>query len=191
MKIDDKIGQYGQLLHAILTGIGQSSGGYNTASTIIQTNNMISGSDFKELNAVIEPDLTRSRVEPSKSEPKSFNILQRKGRVSVPSCDKIVQSVFDRMDHPSILSRTLSKDPKVSSENPLSQLNKDSNMDDGKNFTLVDTKINIGPSGYTNDIIDMASGEASNSGNGQYLDFQSHGTFKYSDIDLAQVSLQL
>lgn len=190
---DDEVGPYGQLLRSEFIGTGQSTGSYPQSIITNQMNQKISDSDVNEIYATFEPVVSMSRAKSGKSEPKSSNILQRKAQKSISPCENTIKSLYNRLIRSSNGEKVLPRFSQASreSQNSLDQSMRGFNMNDGENSTLVDTQIKIGPGGYSGNVINMATGEANNTGGGVIFDAQGHGMFKGSAIKFTKLSFQV
>ncbi|XP_074597759.1 uncharacterized protein LOC141852598 [Brevipalpus obovatus] len=189
----DQIGEYGQLVRDVNVGTGESTGQYDSPLSLNQINHHIDQSEFKLILATIEASISASKKKkPAKSDKinRSSNQLDRNVR---KSCRDMIKSTYERLWKRIGLRRnTQSKGSKLTSEkNMVSSGRGGPNFEEeeGGNSTLIDNQASIGPNGYAANIINVATGQASNSADRHLYDFQSHGKYQESDVDILKLTL--
>lgn len=177
------------MVRATSVGTGQSSGDYARSLVLIQTNDHTSDSSVKKILATLTPSISGSRDIRNKSlQPTPFSRFPQ--RQTMISCPEILKATYDQL----IGENIAEFGPMKGSSEPVdtvSSLDRDykQNNNYSGNSTLIDDQISIGPDGYSVNELSVATEQASNSGNRFLFDFQSHGTYQGSNVDLVQVSV--
>lgn len=191
MKDDDQVGEHGQLMHIVYTGSGHSIGDYSSTITANQMNQMVSRSDVKKILANIELVTSVLRVKSSKPRSGKFNIWQRAAKQSNFTCG-MIRSMINSLNQSSKMQKTLPKFSDTSLQSYPFEIKKGSNLNGREgNSTSIDTRITIGPDGYSDYVVNIATGEASNSDDSQLIDQQGHGMYKDSRVDLIDLNLPI